>query len=446
MKTTIFFATLLFIVYATRFSGAQPAAPIPSATLPRTAKPPVINGGLNDACWKNALVISDFIITWGTPATPLGEKPEQQTTAYLLYDEEYLYIGVDSFDKDTENIVTGKMERRDSGWADDNIEIFIDPGLTRENFFHLIINAAGVILDQKVTGARESEISWDSNQDCAVKVYEDRWTVEIRMPFAEMGLSPETGSRWGFNITRFEPRSWIVQSWGPVFGNNLQPDRFGIIEGISLDYSRYECRLKMTSWGALSFGGDYIEFEVENYTDKKKDVTAELLCLDGNGKQHLTKRIISLNPGEEKKLSLDYLIYKKGVEGKIILSLKTAGDTKKSFIRTRYFIVPSELFTTALDKRDYYLSEDKVCIQVLLNIGRRALKKSKLIFTVADSSGKTVLSKEIGEIQESRLTATLDMRKMPAGRYTMKAVMQIEDKTVDTRELFFNRIKGPFDD
>jgi hypothetical protein len=60
----------------------------------RTAEPPRLDGVLEDAEWRNAAVIDDFVQQEPSEGDPATER----TVVRLMYDEHALYIGVEAYD------------------------------------------------------------------------------------------------------------------------------------------------------------------------------------------------------------------------------------------------------------------------------------------------------------------------------------------------------------
>src|SRR5210317_2375159 len=54
----------------------------------RTDSPPVIDGKLDDAVWRDAVTVEDFHQT----APTYGAQPTEHTVVRVAYDDEYLYI------------------------------------------------------------------------------------------------------------------------------------------------------------------------------------------------------------------------------------------------------------------------------------------------------------------------------------------------------------------
>ena len=410
---------------------------LPKGKVPYIENKVKIDGVLEEDCWKNSLKISDFIITWGAKKDLLGKKPKNQTVCYLFYDKDYFYVGVECYDDNIEGLMTEKMEERDGGWGDDCIEMFIDPGLTRKRFFQYIINPAGIIFDQKCEDAKQMK-EWDSGIEYAVKKYKDRWVVETKIPLAELELKKDTGEIWGFNITRFEPNNWIVQSWAPVFGGNSQPDKFGVLEGISLDWNRYTLELNFTSWGNLSIGDDYIEFSIKNLSENKMDLTGETFS---DGKLSSRTNFV-IKPGETKNLSLGYSIEER--DGKLSLFIKNQKG-EVCYIKTKYFKIPDRFIDLKEFLPIYYLSENSIPLNLYLNIGRLSLEKCEIIFDITDQNNKSLFIKKVSGIKDRNFKVPLFVKDIPAGKFNLKMILKINGKEIDEKIVGFERIKGPFD-
>lgn len=426
---------LLFLIFLIQSLMGQQ---IPHIKVPYIKGNVKIDGILEEDCWKNAGKITDFIITWaGGRKEELGKKSKNKTIGYIFYDEDYLYIGVECYDEDTNSIKTGKMKERDKGWGDDCIEIFIDPGLSKEKCFQIIVNPKGIIYDQKFERGKNI-VDWDSGFEYEIKIYKEKWVVEVKIPLAELELKENTKTDWGFNITRFEPREWIVQSWAPVFGGNLQPEKFGIIKDIKIDYSRYKFGVDLISWGKLFLGEDFIEFIIENFSDDKTPLICEVYLND----KIQSKKEVILNPKETKKISLNYSVNKK--DKKICLFIKDRNE-KPIYIGTKYFKIPDKFINLKLDVPIYYLSEKKLVASLEVNIGRLSLKKCEIIFDIIDSKGNTLLTDRIIGINENFVKIPLEIKNLPSGKFNLKCTLKLNGKLVEEKRINFERIKGPFD-
>src|SRR6516225_4375117 len=115
------------------------AQPVPRYEVKRAAKPIAISGKLDDPAWQIAAPLT-FVFPWDIQT---GAK--QKTTARLLWDDKYLYVGYDCQDTD---IVAVHTERDDPTYLDDAVEIFLNPKPAQTGIYYgLEMNARGVLYD-----------------------------------------------------------------------------------------------------------------------------------------------------------------------------------------------------------------------------------------------------------------------------------------------------------
>src|SRR6185436_17558511 len=84
------------------------------------AKPPVIDGKLDDEVWKTAIVLKDFYQI--QPGDNL--IPENRTEVMLGYDARFLYIAFHCYDDPAK--VRANIPKRDQIWDDDYVGILFD--------------------------------------------------------------------------------------------------------------------------------------------------------------------------------------------------------------------------------------------------------------------------------------------------------------------------------
>jgi len=100
------------------------------------------------------------------------------------------------------NLREGCKDRDSSSiYADDNVEIQLETpqGLLPK----IVVNPAGVVLDECVTGNVADLPGFYTAKDVAVKKYPDRWTVEVMIDAkAIAGERPTPAYPWGVNVCR----------------------------------------------------------------------------------------------------------------------------------------------------------------------------------------------------------------------------------------------------
>jgi Carbohydrate family 9 binding domain-like len=210
---------------------------VPRYEVKRAARPIAVSGKLDDPAWKNAEAV-EFVFPWDSQT---GAK--QKTTAKLLWDDQYLYVGYDCQDTD---IVAVHTERDDPTYLDDAVEIFLNPKPSQTGIYYgLEMNARAVLYDYlmydasyamkrfnlsgvKLLTSIRGTLNARGDQDSG-------WTLEVAIPwenFEEFAKRPVNGTVWTANMNRWdgvEPNRRLSQ-WSNSelkTPNPHAPKRFG---------------------------------------------------------------------------------------------------------------------------------------------------------------------------------------------------------------------------
>jgi len=196
----------------------------------RTATPPEIDGRLVDACWEEAAVADDFVLFGGRGYATA------KTEARVLWDANNLYIGMRCFDANPALLKTTAVERDGLVCGDDCVEIFLIPPnnsvLARfpasSRYFHLAVNSTGVCWDE--IGSEASD-SWNARWTARASVHDNRWEVELSIPWAELKSKPRHQDIWDVNFNRGFPKrdqaAAEYSGWSITFSGFHDPEYFG---------------------------------------------------------------------------------------------------------------------------------------------------------------------------------------------------------------------------
>jgi len=164
-----------------------------------------IDGKLDEADWKTAVPVSGFI----NGAT---KKPaKNQTLAKMLYDDEYVYFGVEAMEPAPDKLAAQYTKRDETVWKDDDIEIFIDPEGTGQLYYQFAINSRGCIYD-----AIPPDTTWNADCEVSCEVLPDRWVLEMKVQAASLNAKTGPAEKWKMHIERVrrseggEESSWAV--------------------------------------------------------------------------------------------------------------------------------------------------------------------------------------------------------------------------------------------
>jgi hypothetical protein len=210
--------------------AADPPAP-PAArriTAIRAAQPPVIDGRDDDAVWRRATPITQFL-EW-RPSE--GLAPKLPTEAKVAYDAANLYVFVRAFDPHPDSIIT-VLARRDYFTPSDMVWLFLDPYHDRRSGFEFGVNPSGVKLDAQIYNDGNEDFAWDAVWDVATRVDSLGWTAEFRIPLTQLPYGRQRSHVFGFTVDRDLYRYAQRVSW-PLFRQSQAGfvSQFGEIDGL----------------------------------------------------------------------------------------------------------------------------------------------------------------------------------------------------------------------
>lgn len=223
----------------------KPGGPRALYMVKKAAAAPVIDGVLEDACWKD-LPALEFVLL------DVGGKPKQPTSVRMTYDNRNLYVGFECQDLDAASTVA---EFDGPVLTDgDFVSLLIQAGSDTTTYFLIAAAPTGAVEDAFVlNGGNSARLRILTGWNCerlgvSVAVYgagaqpgnADRfWTVEMAIPFSELVTAPHIppipGDTWRMNLCRLE--------------------RAGARESSAISPTGTEDIQKPRSFALISFGG-----------------------------------------------------------------------------------------------------------------------------------------------------------------------------------------------
>ena len=189
-----------------------------------TQAPPALDGALADPPWA-AVPPRPFF------NTRTGAAPDAPTGLRVAYDGTHLYLALAAYEKGQETQRHAVTERDSNAiFETDGIEVFLQPGGTGTPYYQVVANTSGSLWDQYWQAPGQPE-PWDSpGTRASGQVQADTWTLELAVPFADLGVQPRPGDAWRFNACRTEHPSGEYTCWSPTRGGYHLPERFGYLE------------------------------------------------------------------------------------------------------------------------------------------------------------------------------------------------------------------------
>ena len=186
--------------------------------LPLFAKPPVIDGKLDDDVWKNAVVLKDFYQV--QPGDNIA--PSKPTEVMLGYDARFIYVAFHCYDEPDK--VRANIPKRDDIFNDDYVGILFDTFNDKRKAYEFDFNPLGVQADGIWTDGQGEDFSLDVVLESKGMVTTDGYTIEVAIPFKSIRYVGGKDTLWGVHfwrrIKRFNneldmwmPLSRDISSW-----------------------------------------------------------------------------------------------------------------------------------------------------------------------------------------------------------------------------------------
>ena len=182
-----------------------------------------IDGIGNEKEWDIAEWQSEFWL-W-RPNDSL--KAEKQTRFKILKNQKNLYILVESL-TDGINFTTPSLKRDFSSYGAEFITLLFDTFSDATNAFSFSTNPLGLKNEGLISGGNQEyrtdrNYTWDTKWFVESKVFEDRYSVEIQIPFASFFYNNRDSS-WRFNIYRGNRQNneysvWVKTPQNQLIGN-----------------------------------------------------------------------------------------------------------------------------------------------------------------------------------------------------------------------------------
>lgn len=218
------------------------SVPKPSVSVPVVDQPPVIDGQLDDACWKAG--------TWNG-GFRVFDNPSQPATAKTVFqwgrDASHLYLAVRVEEDQMAQVKPTRHGRDSQAYSDDSVELMLAPNGDGSVYYHWAINSGDGRYDaQVIESGRSKIILWNSTAQIATTRQDTQWTVEMAIPLADISLSPDASkTAWRFNLARnrrvVKPAE--LSSFAPMVGGFHEPSQFAYLQLTGLDASAYQWQI-----------------------------------------------------------------------------------------------------------------------------------------------------------------------------------------------------------
>ena len=175
------------------------------------AKPPVIDGKLDDEVWASAPVLKDFY------QIQPGDNviPENRTEVMLGYDTRFIYIAFHCYDDPSK--VRANVLKRDNIFDDDYVGILFDTFNDQRRAYEFDFNPLGIQADGIWTEGLNEDFSLDLVMESKGMVTNDGYIIEVAIPFKSLRYVAGKDKVWGVHFWRRTKRlNNSLDMWIPM--------------------------------------------------------------------------------------------------------------------------------------------------------------------------------------------------------------------------------------
>lgn len=206
MKNRLF---LLIFSFCFLFTVAQEKKTL---NITRTTSAPKIDGTLDDDAWKNIEEAKDFIQF--KPEMGITETPETRSVVKITYDDDAIYVGAYLYDNPKD--IMSQLTRRDDFGQSDFFAFILNPNNDGQNNTEFFVFSSGVQADAIESPGIGEDFGWNAVWDSAVKIVDDGWIVEMKIPYRTLRFANQEVPTWGLQIHRHYRRNRSQFTWNPI--------------------------------------------------------------------------------------------------------------------------------------------------------------------------------------------------------------------------------------
>ena len=380
----------------------------------RCARPPAVDGKLDDPCWTLARFRS-FPDAAGSEGT--------RTEFALARDEWGLFVAFRCHEPDLSKVRSG-CEVPDGLFEyfrpDDWVEVLIDPGNTGHDYYWLLVNPAGRRTD--LACFADPDRSWNGEWLAGADRGEGAWTAEVFVPIAALNRQP-VASEWRINVARRRGCTGKRTVWA---AKHRQPTTWPTLVGFEPSASRFSYRASELSVIPTDRPGEgKLRVELENLTGADVDLRPVFRVMRPGS----ARGYVPHGSGPREDVGAGPLRIAAGATGRVE-GLARIDPEETILVQAAVFDHRGNLVFCTPDvgvrlkcriggpgpRFSYYTDEDRAGLRFDLRppTGRRDLRLS------VRANGRQVWSAPVRP-GEQRVQADIDLTEIPEGRHRIVA-------------------------
>lgn len=204
MKFTLFF---VFSLCLTSYAQEKKVYHIT-----RAETSPTIDGTLDETVWQEAQVASNFIQF----KPEIGNTPakDKRSVVKMSYDDNAIYIAAHLYD--TKEDIMKQFTQRDNFGQADYFGIIFNPNNDAQNNTEFFVFSSGTQADAIESPTNGEDFSWNAVWESAVKIVDDGWVLEVKIPYRALRFTQQDNPTWGIQFHRHYRKNRSQYTWNPV--------------------------------------------------------------------------------------------------------------------------------------------------------------------------------------------------------------------------------------
>jgi len=181
-------------------------------TIVKASEAPKIDGILDDVAWKNTENAKNF--TEFRPEMGVKEKAHQKTNVKITYNDDAIFFS--AYLHDNPKDIVKQFSSRDNFGQSDFFGIILNPNNDAQNDTEFFIFPSGNQADAIFSPSIGEDFGWNAVWESAVKIVEDGWIVEVKIPYSALRFSNKKVQTWGIQFRRHFRTNNSQYSWNPI--------------------------------------------------------------------------------------------------------------------------------------------------------------------------------------------------------------------------------------
>ena len=180
--------------------------------IQRAEHAPKIDGILDDAIWVNAQVATGFVSN--RPEIGKTAPNSERTEVKMAYDDNAIYVAAYLYDDPTK--IMKQLTSRDNFGQSDYFILVLNPNNDAQNDTAFFVFSSGQQADAIINPTIGDDFGWNAVWDSAVKIMDDGWVLEMKIPYRTLRFSDQEEPTWGVQFHREYRRDRARFTWNPI--------------------------------------------------------------------------------------------------------------------------------------------------------------------------------------------------------------------------------------